>query len=297
MRYNNSVQRNKLKKVYTKADKYYDKVTGMFVFGRERYMWKCVLCAFVLIIFMVSPCLADRIELGNVVQDGVTYDYCVVNPAVHDIQLFWPNAEAAKGTIQVLRDSLAERGLSVLFATNAGIFFSQAGKYTPLGLHIEEGHEAVSINTGDGEGNFYLKPNGVFSIVGDRAAIVKTEHWLPNPRVRFACQSGPILLFDRQLHPRFKKDSRSKYIRNGVGVRDNGEIVFAISTEPVTLWAFATMFRDALKCPDALYLDGAISEMYAPELGRTNVRGQFAGIWAVVERVLPSSQKATDFSP
>jgi uncharacterized protein YigE (DUF2233 family) len=77
--------------------------------------------------------------------------------------------------------------------------------------------------------------------------------------------------------------SLSKYVRNGVGVRDDGTIVFAMARDPVNLSTFATIFRDALHCPDALYLDGAISQFYvAPD--RPDTDGQFAGIIAVTVR-------------
>lgn len=37
--------------------------------------------------------------------------------------------------------------------------------------------------------------------------------------------------------------------------------MFAIAQEPVNFHEFATHFRDALRCPDALYLDGTISSV------------------------------------
>jgi uncharacterized protein YigE (DUF2233 family) len=55
-----------------------------------------------------------------------------------------------------------------------------------------------------------------------------------------------------------------------VGVRDKTTIVFAISAEPVTFGAFARLFRDELACSNALFLDGSISSLYAPALGRSD---------------------------
>ena len=45
--------------------------------------------------------------------------------------------------------------------------------------------------------------------------------------------------------------------------------VFAISHDPVSFHAFASLFRDKLYCANALFLDGTISSLYAPDLGRT----------------------------
>ena len=51
-------------------------------------------------------------------------------------------------------------------------------------------------------------------------------------------------------------------------MRDNGVVVFAISDSPVTFDTFARLFRDALACPNALFLDGSVSSLYAPGLKR-----------------------------
>ncbi|MBT3194519.1 MAG: hypothetical protein HN341_18385 [Verrucomicrobia bacterium] len=227
---------------------------------------------------------AEGATFGQVVHNGIAYDFCAVKPATDDIRLFWKSPSSTTySTIQALKDSLNRREIELLFATNAGIFQVAEGEYRPLGLHIEEGCEIVQLNTEDGQGNFYWKPNGVFALSGKRPLIVRTDLWLPDAQVQFASQSGPMLLFDSEFHPGFKRTSFSKYIRNGVGVRNSGEAVFAISTQPVTLWAFAAAFREALKCTDALYLDGAISTVYAPQLDRTASSGHFAGFWAVVD--------------
>ena len=43
---------------------------------------------------------------------------------------------------------------------------------------------------------------------------------------------------------------------------------FAISNAPVNFHDFASLFRDALHTPEALFFDGHISRLYAPDLGR-----------------------------
>jgi uncharacterized protein YigE (DUF2233 family) len=77
-----------------------------------------------------------------------------------------------------------------------------------------------------------------------------------------------MLVSNGKLHPRFIKSSASLYVRNGVGVDREGRVLFAISDLPVNFYDFATLFRDRLDAPNALYLDGSISAMYAPELKR-----------------------------
>ena len=51
-------------------------------------------------------------------------------------------------------------------------------------------------------------------------------------------------------------------------MRDGATALFVISEAPVTFYAFAKLFRDGLSCANALFLDGSISSIYAPETGR-----------------------------
>jgi uncharacterized protein YigE (DUF2233 family) len=91
------------------------------------------------------------------------------------------------------------------------------------------------------------------------------------PECRLATQSGPLLLDDGEMHPRFLSDSDSRYVRNGVGTSLDGQrAAFAISGRPVTFHEFARFFRDGLDLPDALYFDGNVSRLHAPDLGRSD---------------------------
>ena len=63
-----------------------------------------------------------------------------------------------------------------------------------------------------------------------------------------------------------------------------GRAVFAISNQPVNFASFARLFRDGLDTPNALYFDGSISRLYAPELGRS---GAGFSIGPIVGLVLP----------
>jgi uncharacterized protein YigE (DUF2233 family) len=184
----------------------------------------------------------------------------------HRLEFFWKREDGTPyGNIRALRDALAARGRELAFAVNGGIYSEQL---TPLGLYIENGRRFYRLTRGEGGGNFFLKPNGVFYVTAEGARVVKTEDYRPEAEVLNALQSGPILVSGGELHPRFIPNYESRHIRNGVGVDRQGRVVFAISNAPVNFHDFATLFRDALECPDALYLDGSISAMYAPELNR-----------------------------
>lgn len=204
-----------------------------------------------------------------------------IDPRKDQLRLFWKDPHGNRfGSFGRVRDALVTQGQQLLFAMNAGIFST---KYAPLGLHIEEGRVLRPLNTAKGWGNFFLKPNGVFFIANQNAAVVDTATYATlTVRPDLAIQSGPLLVAHGKLHPKFLPDSLSLYIRNGVGVTKDNQIVFAMSLMPITLYEFAILFRDTLGCPNALYLDGSISQLYAPSLGQEFLGGDFAGIIAHV---------------
>ena len=115
-----------------------------------------------------------------------------------------------------------------------------------------------------------MEPNGIFYISAHGAAVAETQAFLKQrPRADLATQSGPMLVIDGRLHPRFDRRSTSLKSRNGVGVRSDGKVIFAISQGDVSFDAFARLFRDGLNCPNALFLDGgSASNLYAPSLNR-----------------------------
>ena len=80
-----------------------------------------------------------------------------------------------------------------------------------------------------------------------------------------------MLVMDGPFHPRFNRASTSLKLRSGVGVRADGWVIFAISQEAVSFDSFARLFRDGVKCPNALFLDGdGASSLYAPTLNRSS---------------------------
>ena len=154
-----------------------------------------------------------------------------------------------------------------------------------MGLDCRPPSTYRPIVTRDGPGNFGLLPNGVFCI-GTRFSVVESRACArAKPKCRYASQSGPLLVLDGVEHPAFRAGSTSYHIRNGVGVTaDGGTAYFAISDQPVNFDAFARFFRDALGTPDALYFDGSISRLYAPDLARS---GEGFSIGPMVGVVVP----------
>ena len=169
-------------------------------------------------------------------------------------------------SFQALQARLGSRADDVAFALNGGMF-DEAG--APIGLMVEDGREVHQINRREGGGNFHLLPNGVFAVRKDgRAEVITSEAFEPAPDIAFATQSGPMLLIDGKLHPRFDADGPSRYVRNAVGIAPDGTPVFVITTDVVSLGKLARYFRDRLKVRNALYLDGSVSSLWDPANGR-----------------------------
>ena len=151
----------------------------------------------------------------------------------------------------------------------------------PVNMHEPNG--VFFVDGGEGD------PRGRDANAGERAHILEShEYAAAHVRPRLATQSGPLLVRGGALHPRFTAGSPNTLLRSGVGVRSPTEIFLVVSRGAINFHDFATFFRDRLACPDALYLDGTISRLYAPPLGRTADGlfgdGHFVGLLAVLPR-------------
>jgi uncharacterized protein YigE (DUF2233 family) len=199
------------------------------------------------------------------------YIVCQVDMKRHRVGLFLkPPRGDAFGGLNALDQHLRQAGQRPLFLMNGGMYHADL---SPVGLHVENGREMQRISTRDGPGNFHLKPNGVFFIAGGRAGVLETREFLRRrPAVEIATQSGPMLVINGNIHPRFSAYSDSRKVRNGVGVRDGEQVFFAISEQAVTFADFAALFRDRLRTPNALFLDGSVSSLLAPGFNRTGFR-------------------------
>ena len=220
-----------------------------------------------IVLALAGPASADACR--DMDFDGQSYSVCQVS-ADSDLRLFLKGADGAVlGSFGAVDAILAGEGRKLGFAMNAGMYRPDR---LPAGLYIENGYESAGLVRRAGPGNFGLQPNGVFCIGTGHFSVIETLTFdAQKPACRYASQSGPMLVIGGKLHPRFLPKSDSYYVRNGVGVSADGKTAyFAISNATVNFYDFARLFRDGLGAPDALFFDGHISRLYAPELGRND---------------------------
>ncbi len=226
---------------------------------------------------------ADSGACATIAAAGHHYTICTFDARQARLRLFLADADGRPyGGFSAIDEALRPQGDALAFAMNAGMFRQD---FRPLGLYVEAGRQLSPANTRAGPGNFHMKPNGVFYFDSKTAGIMETGRFLAaGLKPDYATQSGPMLVIGGVLHPKIEASGTSEKIRNGVGVKDGHIVIFAISEEPVTFYEFATLFRDQLGCPDALYLDGSVSSLYAPAVGREDDLLPLGPIVGVVEK-------------
>ncbi|MEY3895752.1 MAG: hypothetical protein RLZZ214_1272 [Verrucomicrobiota bacterium] len=213
---------------------------------------------------------------------GVTYQ--ILRAPAEAVRIVWKDSDGKQlRNMPDVARHLERGGLTVDTLMNGGIF--EPGG-VPSGLMIQDGKELNPVNRSEGNGNFFLKPNGIFLIGAKGAAVIATEEYpQKDVAVQQAVQSGPLLLRKGKVHPAFNANSSSRLHRNGVGVSKDGMVVFAMtdfhSPKFPNLHEFAQLFR-TLGCDDALFLDGVISQMRSgQEIAKSS--NDFGSIIAVIQ--------------
>jgi uncharacterized protein YigE (DUF2233 family) len=238
-------------------------------------------------VFCFLAAVAPRAEgyCRSVSHQGGDYTVCTVDPAQSTLRIHDLDASGKPyGSFATLAQKLWRDGIFMRIAMNGGMYQPD---FSPVGLYIENGIEKQALSTHAGWGNFHLLPNGVFYIQPGKAGVMEAKAYQASGiKPAFATQSGPMLVIDGQIHPKFDPAGTSFKRRNGVGIDGQGRVVLAISEGDVRFHDFATLFRDALGCRNALFLDGTISALAVPEWHRSDATYPLGPI-ITVEITLP----------
>lgn len=204
-----------------------------------------------------------------------------VNPQVENISFYWKDNDGRiLKSIDNLKKYVEREDKNLKFAMNGGMFEKNN---LPKGLYIEDFKILNTIDTLSGEGNFYLNPNAIFYLTKNNdAELIETEKFKYNSNIKYATQSGPMLLINNKINPIFKKDSKNLNIRNGVGLLKDGKVVFMMSKKEINFYNFAYQFKE-LGCTKALYLDGFVSRSYYPKGNWIQKDGDFGVMIGITE--------------
>jgi prepilin-type processing-associated H-X9-DG protein len=213
---------------------------------------------------------------------SIQQDYAVAevpSSEVKNIQMFYKDYSGNRfWNIWNVKQSIEKQGKQLLFAMNGGMY---TPLYKPVGLFIDNGKVVQPINLKNGDNNFCWKPNGVFAIDNNGKAQVMVSEKFSRSNIRFATQSGPMVLINGKIHEGFDS-SKSGYVRNAVGVKSNGDVFFCISLKALTFQQLAEfMLKNG--CVNALYFDGSVSEMYCPQNNQWNCGSSFGVIVGFVK--------------
>lgn len=239
-----------------------------------------------------SPSPSASVAAGPSACRAVTFEaaaltHCTADPASHRITMANLGADKQPfGSLSAFAASVDPA--TIAFAVNGGMY---GDDLKAIGYYVEQGERLTELNRSDGDGNFYMKPNGVFFGTGTKWRVLGSNTFFETvgDRPDFGTQSGPLLVIDGKLHPEIQDDGPSKAIRNGVGVDASGKAHFVISDAPVSFGQLARYFRDQLKISNALYLDGQVSSLWDPAAGRLD-KGRVGPIIVVSKREKAASE-------
>lgn len=207
----------------------------------------------------------------------------IVDPKSQEIEFYWKNDSGQIfKSIQNLKLFVESKQKVLTFAMNAGMYNKDN---SPKGLFIQYRKTISPLDTSSGNGNFYLKPNGVFYITANSIPFIcKSSAFVDNGQIKFATQSGPMLVINGKIHSGFSNGSSNLNIRNGVGILPDKRIIFAMSKQEINFYDFALYFKN-MGCKNALYLDGLVSRTYLPEKKWIQIDGSFGVIIGVTKYI------------
>ncbi len=204
------------------------------------------------------------------------YSLYVVNTTRMDMRI--DDNKGRGATLLSQYKQLQATGIEPIAMMNGGMFDPD---YGPTGLLITP-QKHYALNEQTGTGNFYLNPNGVFVIdQKGKGFVMKTADFAskyaykfkkPLPKkvgdIKYATQSGPMLVINGKINKLFTKGSTNLNIRNGVGTFSDPNkthyVLMLLSEDKTNFYDFSFIFQ-SLGADNALYLDGFVSRLFFKE--------------------------------
>ncbi len=222
---------------------------------------------------------------STVVFEKIPLSHCIANPSEHRITTAYAQASGDRfGSLAAFAETVDKR--TIAFAINGGPA-GDDGK--PKGYFVQNKQRIAELDLGSGDGNFYIKPNGVFYGTGNAWRLRTTPSFYSGVRDRpqFGTQSGPMLLVDGKLPSEISENGPSRAIRSGVGIGSDGKAHFVVSQKPLSFGQLARFFRDEAKVKNALFLASNRSALWDPATKRLD-NGSVGPIIVVTKREVPS---------
>ena len=163
----------------------------------------------------------------------------IVDPRTENLSFYWKDDEGKiLNSIEKLSLYVESRNMNLKFATNGGMFDKS---FMPIGHYVENSKMIKPVNlkvippgSNTEIPNFYLTPNGIFYITKNNYAFIKrSKDYLLTDTIKYATQSGPMLVIDGKINNIFKKGSRNLNVRNGVGIMPDNKVIFAMSKSKI----------------------------------------------------------------
>jgi uncharacterized protein YigE (DUF2233 family) len=137
--------------------------------------------------------IATPLNCFGVEFQGKAASVCKADVRNNQLRLFLRDDKGeVLGSLDAAARLAAAQGERLQFAMNAGMYHPD---FAPVGLLVIDGREVSPLNLAEGEGNFFLKPNGIFLLSTAGVRIVAADQYARlAERVMLATQSGPLLL-------------------------------------------------------------------------------------------------------
>ena len=128
---------------------------------RKHFRRIAALIALTIAVSLISPSANAGSPCREITFRGIGYVVCTVDLHAYLVRLFWKDPQQQPyGGFDHLPRRIEDGPL--VFAMNAGMYEEDR---SPVGLYVEGGKALRPVNQRSGSGNFYLKPNGIFSFM------------------------------------------------------------------------------------------------------------------------------------